>query len=317
MCRALGAPEVLRIENVPPPALGPGQVRVRVRAAGVNFPDKLMIAGLYQHKPALPFIAGMEAAGEVIESAPEVALAPGARVLVGARTGAFAEEMVVPAAAVKPLPAGFDFVHGAAFRVAFTTACVALVRRAALAPGETLLVHGAAGGVGLGAVQLGKVLGARIIATVSTEAKAAAVREAGADHVIVSAAFRTEVKDLTRGAGADVIYDPVGGDVFDESLHCIAWGGRILVVGFADGRIPEAPVNLVLIKGCAVIGVRAGEFGRRDPQAAEENWRTLHALAEQGRITPRIHARLPLAEAARALNMLGNREVIGKVVLEP
>ena len=318
VCRELGPPQVLRLEDVDPPEMGPGQVRVAIRAAGINFPDVLMVAGGYQHKPPLPFVPGMEAAGEVIETAADVdGWRPGDKVIVRVRPGAFAEQAVATPEQLLPMPAGYSFVQGAAFIVGNVTAYHALVDRGRLRAGETALIHGAAGGVGLAAVRLAKLLGAQVIATGGSDAKLEAVKAAGADHVINVAAggFREQVKALTGGAGADVIYDPVGGDVFDESLRCINWGGRMLVVGFADGRIPEIPANYPLLKGCAVIGLRAGEHARRDPAAGRRNIETLLRHAEAGELTPHVHDVLPLARAAEALQMIVDRQVVGKLVL--
>lgn len=318
VCRELGPPQVLRLEDVDPPEMGLGQVRVAIRAAGINFPDVLMVAGGYQHKPPLPFVPGMEAAGEVIEVAADVdGWRPGDKVIVRVRPGAFAEQAVTTPDQLLPMPRGYSFVQGAAFIVGNVTAYHALVDRGRLQAGETVLVHGASGGVGMAAVRLAKLLGAEVIATGSSDAKLALVKAAGADHVINIAAggFREQVKSLTGGAGADVIYDPVGGDVFDESLRCINWGGRLLVVGFAGGRIPEIPANYPLLKGCAVIGLRAGEHARRDPEGGRRNIETLLRYAEAGELTPHVHDVLPLARAADALQMIVDRKVVGKLVL--
>ncbi len=318
VCRALGPPGVLRLEDIDPPAMGPGRVRIAIRAAGVNFPDILMVAGGYQHKPPLPFVPGMEAAGEVIEVAADAkSWRPGDKVIVRVRPGAFAEQAVVTPDRLLPMPSGYSFVQGAAFIVGNVTAYHALVDRGRLRAGETVLIHGASGGVGMAAVRLAKLLGAKVIATGGDDGKLAAVKAAGADHVInvATGGFRDQVKALTGGAGADVIYDPVGGDVFDESLRCINWGGRLLVVGFAAGRIPEIPANYPLLKGCAVIGLRAGEHARRDPDAGRRNVETLLRHAEAGELAPHVHDVLPLARAAEALRMLVDRQVVGKLVL--
>ncbi len=302
-------------------ALRPGEVRVRVRAAALNFPDLLMTQGKYQHKPPLPFVAGMECAGEVLDCAPDVSgLASGDRVCYGGHGGAFVEELVAPATMLRPMPAGLDFAQGAAYGVTALTAWVALVRRAALQPGETLLVHGASGGTGLAAVQLGHHLGATVIATGSSAQKLEAARAQGARHVVVvgdgAVGLSDAVKDLTDGSGADVVFDPVGGDLFDASVHCIAWGGRLLVVGFAGGRIATLPTNLALIKGFAVIGVRAGEFARRDPQRGDENRRAVDALTSQGVFTPFIGARFAFDAAPDAYRAMAERRVAGKIVLQ-
>jgi NADPH2:quinone reductase len=292
----------------------------------VNFPDLLMLQGKYQFRPPLPFAPGLEGAGEIDAVGPDLdpQLWLGKRVIVGARFGCYAQAICAPVSAVRAIPGPFDLAQGAAFGAAFLTAYVALVRRGHLAAGETLLVHGAAGGVGLAAVALGRVLGAKVIATGGSDEKLAVVKSLGADHVINYSlgdgrmgGFRTAVKELTDGRGADVTFDPVGGDVFDESTHCINWGGRLLVIGFAGGRISKIDVNWPLIKGYSIIGVRAGEFGRRDPQAGRENIEALDAMAEQGLLKPHIFARLPLSQANEAQALLDQRKVIGKVVIEP
>jgi NADPH2:quinone reductase len=309
----------LRLDTLPSHSPGPDQVLVRVRAAALNYPDLLMTQGRYQFQPELPFVPGLEAAGEVLELGNGVhTLRVGDAVLVHARTGAIAERMLVDAAQTRPMPPGMDFAQAAGFQAASLTAYVALVRRAQLQAGETLLVHGASGGVGMAAVQLGRHLGARVIATGTSEEKLAVVREQGAHETVnLRDGFRDRVKALTDGRGADVVFDPVGGTVFDESLRCIAWGGRLLVVGFASGRFPSAPANLVLIKGIAVIGVRAGEYGRRDPVRGAENLREISRLAREGVFRPYVCARLPLDRAIDAFRMLADRKVLGKVVIEP
>lgn len=296
---------------------GPGEVRVRLKAASINFPDILMIQGKYQYKPELPFSPGMEGAGEVVETGADVTrFGCGDKVVVGARHGCFAEEIVVPAVALRALPPGFTMAQGAAYPAAYLTAYVALVRRGLLQAGETLLVHGAAGGVGLAAVDLGKVLGARVIATASTPEKREFLKAYGADHVLAPSGFRDEVKALTGGLGADVVFDPVGGDVFDESVRCIAFDGRVLVIGFTSGRIPSVSVNMPLIKGFSVVGVRAGEYGRRFPERGAENIRAIDALAAAGRIRPHVCAHFPLEDARAAMRVLEERRAIGKVVIE-
>jgi len=322
MCTEL-APDLsgLQLVSRELPAPAAGEVGVRVRAAALNFPDLLMAEGRYQHKPPLPFVAGMECAGEV--DAVGEGVGPyrvGDRVCFSGHGGAFTERLVARAATLRPLPPGMDFAQGAAYGVAALTAWVALVRRAALQRGETLLVHGASGGTGLAAVQLGCFLGARVIATGSSAAKLEAARAAGAQHVMVvqpgARGLAAAVKDLSDDAGADVVFDPVGGDLFDASVHCIAWGGRLLVVGFAGGRIATLPANLALIKGFSVIGVRAGEYGRRDPLRGEQNRRAVEALAARGVFTPLIGARFPFEQAKEAYRALAGRGVPGKVVIE-
>ena len=318
VCRRLGPPSVLRLEEVARPALAADQVRVRLHASAVNFPDLLMVAGGYQHKPPLPFVPGFEAAGEIIELGAEVAdRALGDRVIVRLMTGGYAEEAVAPAASVLPLPANFSFVEGAAFPVAFGTAYVALVSRGRIARGDVLVVLGAAGGVGLAAVELGRLQGATVIAVVSSPAKAEAVRRAGAAHAILADAgdWAERVLQLTDGHGADLIYDPVGGNAFEQAIRGIAWGGRLLVVGFASGRLPSLAADRVQRAGCAVVGVRAGEFARRNPVQAAGNFRTLLRLAAAGQLTPTVYRVLPLSAAVEAIGLLVDRQVIGKVVL--
>ncbi|HEY8334952.1 MAG TPA: NADPH:quinone oxidoreductase family protein, partial [Tardiphaga sp.] len=267
VCRALGPPETLRLESVISAPLAEGQVRVAVRAAGINFPDILMVAGDYQLKPELPFTPGMEAAGDVVEIADDVeGVAVGDRVIAKLRHGGYADEVIVAPAQLTPLPSTLDYAEGATFLAAHGTAYHALVDRARIRPGEVLLVHGAGGGVGLATVEIGKLLGATVIAAASSEDKLAAARARGADHGVLygSGPFRDAVKRLTDGRGVDVVFDPVGGEVFEQSLRCIAFGARLLVIGFTGG-IGVAKTNLVLIKGASVLGVRAGEAARRDP----------------------------------------------------
>ncbi len=311
------------LRDVTVPAPDPGQVQVRLKACAINFPDLLMIQGKYQFKPPLPFAPGGEAAGDVVACGEGVEdFAPGDAVVLGIRYGGFAELVNADVAAVRPKPAGMSYAEAAAYQTTYLTAYVALKARGNLQPGETLLVHGATGGVGLAAVELGKHFGATVIATGGRDDKLAVVKARGADHVInytqpdgSLGGFREEVKALTDGRGADVIYDPVGGDVFDESMRCINWGGRILTIGFTSGRWPQAPVNLILIKQISVIGVRAGEYGRRDPERGREVSEALYALAESGVIRPHISHALPLEEAVQGMRLLENRDVVGKAVL--
>jgi NADPH2:quinone reductase len=317
VCRELGAPESLRLEQFESKALKPGQVRVAVRAAGINFPDILMAAGEYQLKPELPFTPGMEAAGDVSEVAGDVpGVAVGDRVIVKLRHGGYADEVVVTPAQLTPLPSTFDYAEGATFLAAHGTAHHALVDRGQIKPGETQLVHGAGGGVGLAAVEIGKLLGATVIAAASSEEKLAVARARGADHGVLYGAepFRDAVKRITDGKGADVVFDPVGGDIFEQSLRCINWGARLLVIGFTGG-IGVAKTNLVLIKGASVLGVRAGEAARRDPKIGEARIAQLLAWAEAGKIRPNVSHRLPLAEVAAAMRLLTERKAIGRVAL--
>jgi NADPH2:quinone reductase len=308
------------LADLPVPEPGPGEVRVRVRAAAVNFPDLLMTRGDYQLKPDLPFVSGLEFAGEVDAVGEGVSgWQAGDAVVGGNRFGAMAEYAVVPAAALRRKPEALGWDEAAAYPVAYLTAYVALVRCARIEPGETLLVHGAAGGVGLATVDLARALGARVIAAASSADKRDAIAQAYAPDALLAAepGFREAVKALTGGKGADVIFDPVGGDVFDESTRCIAFGGRLLVIGFASGRIPEVSVNRPLIKGFSVVGVRAGEYGRRFPERGAENVAAIDALAAEGRIRPHVHAALDLADWREGFAMLERREVVGKVVLRP
>jgi len=318
VCRELGGPRSLVVEERPSPPLGPGEVRLALGAAGVNFPDLLMTRGLYQMRPELPFVLGLEGAGEVVECAPDVAgWRPGMRAIVRLRPGTFAEEVVAPAWRLFPAPVNFDDAEAAAFSVGHRTAWHALVERGRLRPGEVLLVHGAAGGVGLAAVELGARLGARVIATAGDAAKLEAVRVKGAAETVDhrTSDFREAVLELTGGKGADVVYDSVGGEVFKQSLRCIAWGGRLLTVGFVSGSIPTAAANYLLLKGASLVGVRVGEHGRRHPEAERRTLEMLCRMAEAGELSPHISHRLPLAQAAEALELLERRQVIGKAVL--
>jgi NADPH2:quinone reductase len=313
----------VRLETVTLDAPGAGEVQVRLKACAVNFPDLLMIQGEYQFKPPLPFAPGTEAAGDVAAVGEGVSgFEVGDRVVVALRFGCFAEAVNAPADSVQPIPGAMSYEKAAAYRTTYLTAYVALVKRGDLAPGDVLLVHGATGGVGMAAVDLGKRLGAVVIATGGSDEKLAVVKARGADHVInytqadgTLGGFREEVKALTDGRGADVIYDPVGGDVFDESMRCINWGGRILTIGFTSGRWPQAPVNLILIKQISVIGVRAGEYGRRDPEKGREVDQALYAMAAAGEIDPYVCAGFPLERAVEAMRMLEERRVVGKVVV--
>ncbi len=319
MCEALTEDlSGLAIRSVAIPAPEPGQVLVRVRAAALNFPDYLMTQGRYQFKPPLPFVPGLEAAGEVIATGAGVAhVASGDAVVIHARHGALAGAMIADAGAVRPMPSGMDWAKAAAFHAAALTAYVGLVRRAQLQAGETLLVHGASGGVGMACVQLGRHLGARVIATGRSADKLAVVRAQGAHETVdLAGDLREAILRLTDGRGADVVVDTVGGDVFDASLRCMAWGARMLVVGFVGGRIPEVKANYLLIKNLAVLGVRAGEYGRRDPVRGAENVREIDRLASAGVFKPHIGGRLAIDEAVEGLRMLADGRVVGKLVVE-
>jgi len=318
VCHALtAAPDALTLVESPDPIPGPGEVRVRIKAASVNFPDLLMVKGGYQFKPALPFAPGMEAAGVIDAMGDGVTrFELGDRVIVGHKSGCFADVIVVPEAAVRFIPGAMDYVHAAALTTAYLTAYVGLIRCGQLSKGQTLLVHGAAGGVGLAAADLGRVLGATVIATGSSDEKLKVVKDRGADTVLnVRYGFKDTVKQLTQGRGADVIYDPVGGDVFDESVRCIAFGGRLLVIGFASGRIPTVDVNMPLIKGFSVVGVRAGEYGRQFPDRGKENIAAIDRMAADGTIKPYVSALFPLEQANDAMGLLRDRGVVGKAVI--
>ncbi|RJF73935.1 NADPH:quinone oxidoreductase family protein [Rhodopseudomonas palustris] len=319
ICRELGPPEALRLEDSERKALQPGEVRIAIRAAGINFPDILMCAGEYQLKPELPFIPGMEAAGDVIELGSAVsAVKLGDRVIVKLRFGAYAEEVVAAASQLTPAPSTFDYAEAATYLAGHGTAWHGLVERGHLKKGEVLLVHGAGGGVGLAAVEVGKYLGATVIAAASSEEKLVIARARGADHGVLYGAepFRDAVKRITGGRGADVVFDPVGGEIFEDSVRCINWGARLLVVGFTGG-IGLARTNLILMKGASVVGVRAGEAVRRDPALGEQRIAKLLELAEQGVLRPHISHRVPLTEWARGMRLLIDRKAIGRVALIP
>ncbi|MBO6555157.1 MAG: NADPH:quinone oxidoreductase family protein [Pseudomonadales bacterium] len=311
------------LDEVDLPEPGPREVQVRIMACAVNFPDILMIQGKYQFAPPLPFAPGGEFAGDVIAVADDVTeFKPGDRVSGGNRYGGFAEAINADAGVLRHIPEGVPYEKAASYSTAYLTAYVALKIRGHLQAGETLLVHGATGGVGLAAVDVGKFMGAKVIATGGTDEKLAIVKKRGADHIInytqangSLGGFREKVKQLTDGNGADVIYDPVGGTVFDESMRCINWNGRILTIGFTSGVWPKAAVNHILIKQISVIGVRAGEIGRRDPELGKQTRDDIYRLLAEGSIDPYICASFPLEQAIDAMNMLVDRKVVGKVVV--
>src|SRR5258705_10092563 len=287
LCKQYGPPESLVIEELPPPKPGPGEVVVSVKAASVNFPDFLIIQNKYQFKPPLPFSPGSELAGVVKEEGAGVSnVRPGERVIAFTTYGAFAEEVKTEALRLLPLPVKMDFVTGAAFLLTYATSDHALRDRGALQTGETLLVLGAAGGVGLAAIEIGKALGARGIACASTDDKLAVCREHGADDTInyASEDLRERIKQLTAGSGVDVVYDPVGGPYTEPALRSLAWRGRLLVVGFAAGDIPKIPLNLTLLKGCSIVGVFWGEFARREPETFTESMRQLGRWFSDGKL---------------------------------
>lgn len=320
LCKSFGPPEQLSVEDVPSPEPGRGQVRVKVRAAGVNFPDLLMVQGRYQLQPPLPFAPGSEVAG-LIDAVGEgvEGLSVGDRVVATVPWGGYAEEVVADAPAIIPLPEGLDFELGATLVIAYATTLHALVDRAALKAGETLLVLGAAGGVGLAAVQLGKALGATVIAAASSPEKLELCVAAGADHGIDYSKedLKARAKALSGGEGVDVVYDPVGGALSEPALRAMAWGGRFLVIGFASGEIPQLPLNLPLLKGCSVVGVFWGSFAAREPARHLEHVDTLVRMCADGRVRPHIDGRFSLEEAPRALDALATRKARGKLVLVP
>jgi NADPH:quinone reductase len=321
VCDRLGDPSVLKIEERPAPVPGPTDVLIKVGAASVNFPDVLMLSAGYQHKPDLPFIPGMEGAGIIEAVGGDVTeWRVGERVIFGVRPGAFAEYVKLPASGqLMHLPDDWSLAEGAGYRVGAVTAYHSLVHRAQLKKGEVLLVHGAAGGVGLAAVQLGKHLGATIIATGGDDDRLAVVREKGADHVVNyrTSDFVSAVKDVTGGKGADVVYDPVGGEVLEKSIRAAAYGARLLVVGFTSGGPSRIMSNHVLIKGLTILGVRAGETARRGSSSLADDYaRDLPRLAALGVMRPHISHRFPMERAADAYRALIDRKVIGKAVIE-
>jgi NADPH2:quinone reductase len=318
LCKAFGEPENLVVETVAAPELSAGGARVAVHAAGVNFGDTLMIAGKYQEKPPFPFTPGFEIAGEIIEVAPGIThVKPGDRVMGTADKGGYADEAVLPADNLTRIPDGMDYATAAGFPVAYGTSHGALDWRARLRPGEVLLVHGAAGGVGLTAVEIGKAMGAEVIATASSPEKLAIAKAHGADHLVDYSRedIRERVRALTQGRGADVVYDPVGGDAFDASLRCIAWEGRIVVIGFASGRVPQIPANLLLVKNCDIIGFYWGSYRKHKPAMVRDSYARLFAWFNDGKLTPLVSERFDLAEVAQAMHALRSRRSTGKIVL--
>lgn len=308
----------IEMREVETPSPGPGEVLIKVHATSINFPDILLCQGKYQLKLEPPFTPGMDLAGTIVALGSGVeGFEVGDEVCGGARFGGFAEFAVVSAEGLQKKPANLSFEAAASYSAAYITAYVALVRRGALQAGETLLVHGASGGVGMAAVDVGKLLGATVIATGGSDEKLAKVKAYGADHVInTKDGFREQVKALTDGRGADVIYDPVGGDVFDESVRCIAFNGRLLVIGFTSGRIATVPTNMPLIKGFSVVGVRAGEYGRRFPERGKENVRQIWDWAKTGKTRPYVHDCIPLEQTVEGFGALLSRKVVGKLIVK-
>jgi NADPH2:quinone reductase len=318
LCHQFGAPESLSFEDVADPVGGPDDVIVDVRAAALNFPDVLMIEGKYQSQPPFPFSPGGEFAGVIRTVGANVrSFKVGDGVFGGSGYGAFVERLAVPAARLRRIPNGMTFEQASGISTTYGTSYHALKQRAAIRPGETLLVLGAAGGVGIAAVELGKAMGARVIAAASTDAKLDVARAAGADELInyADGELKDKVKALTGGRGADVIYDPVGGDLFDQCMRCINWNGRLLVIGFTGGYIPKVPINLILLKGCQVVGVFYGSFSMREPALNDQNFAEILQLFEQRKINPLVGNTYPMRDYAAALRCLSGRAAIGKVVL--
>lgn len=318
LCRDWGGPESLTLEELPAPQPGPDQVLIEVAAAGVNFADTLMIAGKYQEKPPFPFAPGLEIAGTIRAIGANVAgLKEGQRVMALTDWGGYAEAALARAGDVFPIPDSLGWAEAAGFPITYGTAHAALRWHADLQPGEILLVHGAAGGVGLAAVEIGKAIGATVIATAGGAEKLAVARAHGADHLIDyrEEDIRARVKELTAGRGADVVFDPVGGDVFDASLRCIAWSGRLLIIGFAAGRVPQVPANILLVKNVAVMGVYWGSYRKHAPERLVEEFRELFAWVEAGLLKPHVSHKLALEAAGEAMALLLQRRSTGKVVL--
>ncbi|WP_069942991.1 NADPH:quinone oxidoreductase family protein [Pseudomonas putida] len=318
LCKTLGPARDLVLEDVASPQPKKNEILLDVQAAGVNFPDTLIIEGKYQFQPPLPFSPGGEAAG-VVAAVGEKAgtFKVGDRVMALTGWGAFAEQVAVPFYNVLPIPASMDFTTAAAFGMTYGTSMHALRQRGQLQAGETLLVLGASGGVGLAAVEIGKAMGARVIAAASSAEKLAVAKAAGADELIdySQASLREEIKRLTGSQGVDVIYDPVGGELFEQAVRGLAWNGRLLVVGFASGSIPQLAANLVLLKGAAVLGVFWGAFAQRQPQDNAANFKQLFAWHAEGKLKPLVSQTYPLAEAGAAIEKLGQRQAVGKLVV--
>ena len=320
VCKDWGPPDSLELQDLPDIQPAAGEVVVDVRAAGVNFPDVLTVQGKYQHRPELPFTPGNEFAGTVRAVGEGVnGFRPGDRVIGFTRVGAFAEQVSAPAEVLMPMPPGMDFDTAAAITLTYGTSHHAVVDRAQLKAGETMLVLGAAGGVGLAAIEIGKALGARVIAAASSAEKLAVCREHGADVLIdyTKEDLREALKAATAGRGPDVIYDPVGGPWSEPALRSIAWRGRHLVVGFAAGEIPKLPWNLMLLKGASVVGVFWGEFAKREPKANLAAMREMLGWMAEGKLRPLVSKRYVLADTAQALNDMAARKVTGKVVIVP
>ncbi|MCK0128118.1 NADPH:quinone oxidoreductase family protein [Erythrobacter sp. F6033] len=308
-----------RLVEIPQPARGADDVLVQVKAASLNYPDLLMTRGKYQFKPDVPFTSGLELAGEVIEAPAESGFAVGDRVMGGNKTGAFAEIASIPARGLSHIPDGIDYAPAAALGAAYSTAFTGLIELCDLQPGQWVLVHGASGGVGLAAIDLAKSMGARVIATTGVEAKRAQIQSLYKPDAVILAEgrFREQVQEITGGALCDIVFDPVGGDVFDESTRCVAFAGKLVVVGFTSGRIADVATNIPLIKGFSIVGLRAGEYARRFPERGAAINAAIADLSNNGRIKPAIDRVLPLSAWREGFEAMANRELVGKVVFEP
>jgi NADPH2:quinone reductase len=319
LCNDWGEPETLTLGEAPSPVAGPGQVTVRMRAAGVNFADIVLVRGQYQEKPSLPFSPGLEGAGEILTVGEGVSdIAPGDRVMVIPGVGAFAEEVVADASDVFAIPEGMDFATAAAFPVAYGTSHLALTVRGGLKAGETLLVLGAGGGVGLTAVECGKALGATVIAAASSQEKLDLALAHGADHAInyVDDDLRAAVRKLTDGRGADVVYDPVGGEISKTALRALAWAGRLLVIGFAAGEVPQIPANYLLVKNISAVGVYWGAYKKNEPEVYRASFDALAKWYAEGKLKPHVSQIFPLAQVPDALGVLESRQATGRLVID-
>ena len=319
LCKSFGTPENLVLEEVQDLKPKEGEALVEVYAAALNFPDTLQIAGKYQYQPPFPFIPGSEAAGVIIELGPNIkGFEIGDRVMAIPGVGAMAEQVCVPASGLRKIPESMNFKTASGFPMVYSTSYYALKQRANLQPGETLLVLGASGGVGVTAVELGKLMGAQVIAGASSEEKLQFAKKAGADFLInySDGDLKTKIKELTKGKGADVIYDPVGGDLFDQATRCINWNGRLLVVGFTSGRIPEYKANLALLKGASMVGVFLGRWMIEEPETYEANMGELFEFFQQGKIRPAVYQSFKMDDFVSAFNLFKDRKVMGKVTLE-
>ena len=319
LCKAYGMPDTLVVEEVESPTVKGGEVKIAVHACGVNFPDVLMIQGLYQMKPPFPFSPGLEVAGEVIEVGAGVDnVQVGQRVMSILQYGGFAEEVVVPAVMVMPLPANMSYEHGAGFPLVYGTSHVGLIHRGKLQAGETLLVLGAAGGVGLTAVEIGKLTGATVIAAASTPEKLALTQAYGADHVLqyTEEDLSARLKDITNGRGVDVVYDPVGGEMFHKAVRRVAWEGRYIVIGFASGDIPDYPINLALLKNISLVGTFWGAYTMQNPAVILNSFQTLLGWYAEGKLKPHTSNVYPMAQAGDAIAELMERRAMGKVIVK-